>query len=201
MHRLPISTTSPELITNGKLTPPPLSHPHPSLLNSATATASELGNYDARELGYDRIALSLDQIEFLGDAQVRSTAKKQILGNDAVVWCYVGRRESSADASSSSLPNDSFPVIQSYLDVILHGCHDVGGDNFVKSFLETTEGWGEESGSFLDDRAEPAYVRASAVAARSAILNDRALKAVRPDELDNRVPCPTIVGRYVTNWY
>ena len=122
-------------------------------------------------------------------------AKEQFFGDNAVVWCYVGRRDLSADTPSSSLPNDSFPVIQSYLDVILHGCRDVGGDDFVKAFLSSTEGWGEEPGSFLDDRAEPAYVRASAVAARSAILIDKALKAVRSDELDNRVPCPTIVGR------
>ena len=51
----------------------------------------------------------------------------------------------------------------------------------------TTKGWGKEEGSFVDDRALPAYVRASEAAAARAARWDELLKAECPEALGARV--------------
>lgn len=53
------------------------------------------------------------------------------------------------------------PILRSYLDCVLAGYHDLGGADAVAAFVDTTTGW---ETPILDDRSEPRYVRAVAVA-------------------------------------
>lgn len=77
------------------------------------------------------------------------------------------------DAQGASGPNDMFlfrakpryygwgdaenPILQSYVDCVLKGFHDFWGEEGVRHFIETTEGWHVP---ILADRDAPRYPRA-----------------------------------------
>lgn len=58
------------------------------------------------------------------------------------VWAYVPL------SCNLHTPSRAFPICESYLDVVLHGCLEWGGEQLALSFCETTAGWSE---NFLDD--------------------------------------------------
>jgi hypothetical protein len=58
------------------------------------------------------------------------------------VWAYVPLK------CNLHTPSRAFPICESYLDVVLHGCLEWGGEQLALSFCETTAGWSE---NFLDD--------------------------------------------------
>jgi hypothetical protein len=68
------------------------------------------------------------------------------------------------------------------------GCLEYG-EEFARDFLSLTSGWEGDGqrGVFLNDRASPAYVRASAAAAARAEECDRMLAGLVPDALAKRV--------------
>ena len=136
---------------------------------------SELPKYDEREIGYDRIPVDVAHVALCSEESVID-----VLGADANVWVYVG--------AAATEPSANFPVIQSYLDVILLGCKVTGGAAFVADFLRTTVGWGSEQGCFVDDRdaTPPGYVRASADALALREEWDAAIKAQQPAAFEAR---------------
>jgi len=67
--------------------------------------------------------------------------------SQAKIWLYVVRRPQK--------PTEEFPILQTYVDVILSGCLEIGED-FAVEFVRTTYGWGHP---WCDDRASPKYVR------------------------------------------
>lgn len=147
----------------------------------------ELPNFDAREIGYKRVLLTpLTRVELTSGEDV-----SMCLGKDAKIWCYVA----PDDGKALSVPNSSYPVIQTYLDVILDGCRSVGGEPFAKQFIATTTGWGSESGSFLNDRENPGYIRYSEVASAGADMWDKMLAETKPEVLAMRTPGPEPVKR------
>jgi hypothetical protein len=128
--------------------------------------AADLHKYDAREIGYERVRVApLDRVVLPGGGDPEA-----LLGKDAYVWCYVSPAVKSIDGTPAPwpVPNAAFPVIQSYLDVILDGCWTVGGEDLARNFLLTTHGWSAARGAFLDDRRAPGYVRSSPAAAAKA---------------------------------
>ncbi len=66
---------------------------------------------------------------------------------DGTVWVYVANR------IQHSIPE--FPIVQTYIDVILAGCLEESED-FARRFIRTTTGW---ENHWLNDRARPVYVR------------------------------------------
>ena len=73
-------------------------------------------------------------------------------------------------------PDAQYPILQSYVDTILRGCLDIGGEDFAKEFIEGTKGWnpGELSeyaltngpvkeSCWINDRKEPRYSRGDPV--------------------------------------
>lgn len=53
-------------------------------------------------------------------------------------------------------PSEACPVLLSYIDVVLQGYLREFGEEGVRRFFETTDGW---DAPVLDDRAEPVYPR------------------------------------------
>ncbi len=53
-------------------------------------------------------------------------------------------------------PCDQFPILMSYLDVVVQGYHRVFGTEGVDRFFATTDGW---DSPILNDRAAPRYPR------------------------------------------
>lgn len=91
-------------------------------------------NFDARELEYERVQLSPDQIRPLATGQPLPTGD---------FWVYL-----PAPASSPH------PIAQSYLDVTLRGCLAIG-EAFAEHFLHHTHSWKPR----LNDRDNPLYPR------------------------------------------
>ena len=91
---------------------------------------------DQREWAYDRIPAT--------DA-VAHPVKHQI---DIAVYAVPESRHSA--------PSEVFPILMSYLDVVVQGyLHEFGPEGATR-FFDTTDGW---DAPILDDRARPRYPR------------------------------------------
>mmetsp|Transcript_26150 Transcript_26150/g.39429 ORF Transcript_26150/g.39429 Transcript_26150/m.39429 type:complete len:271 (+) Transcript_26150:134-946(+) len=116
--------------------------------------------------------------------------------SDIAVWVYIQNEESK--------PNPSFPITQSYVDIIMRGCLTVSKE-FARKFLQTTHGWwndGELDGirrntndegarqhhTWVDDRQSPMYVRAdSDFSIEHGDAIDRLIEEHHPHALEKRV--------------
>ena len=124
-------------------------------------TEEQLEQFDKREKNYDRVKVELENVEqipFLPDeANDDNHAVFEAKLSDAIsnvfVWIYVQKRPLAAD--------DTHPIAQSYVDIILRGCLSVS-EAFARSFIDTTHGWDSDhpEGNWVDDRHDPIYVRA-----------------------------------------
>ena len=102
----------------------------------ARVPEAEWDALDEREKGYDRITIPGDRINHNDPA-------------DITVITYQSRVPRDG--------NNDFPILQSYLDVVLKGFCDHYGDAGLQHFLNTTDGWGAPINR---DRARPIYPRA-----------------------------------------
>jgi hypothetical protein len=102
--------------------------------------------FDRREQGYGRHQLDLSHVttvpflndEFYADPhhEVFLDAKETNSNDNVKIWVYVPK--------DSQPPTEEHPIVQSYVDTILRGCLNVGGEEFARSFIETTKGWHPE---------------------------------------------------------
>jgi tetratricopeptide (TPR) repeat protein len=106
----------------------------------------ELAQLDNRETGYERVevdphdvmlydpsateanAVSPNAIRYLKEDTAFDDGRKQI-------WAYVPRVE------NRKLADQDHPVCQTYVDTVLAGCFEVGGQEFVEDFVRTTFCW------------------------------------------------------------
>ena len=140
---------------------------------------AELRKLDARESGYQRVRLPTEHLAPFGDPSLPSP-----LPPGEKVWVYV------SDTDDPATPD--FPLIQSYIDVILLGAAEISA-RFVERFVATTAGWGGADGDgdgsggcWLDDRAKPGYVRADEKALERASEFDGLLRRLVPDAFRRR---------------
>lgn len=105
---------------------------------------ADMSNFDVREKGYVRIEVPITEIEAVG---------WQRLPEAAHIWTYVPVL--SVDHNGSGVPGQGlpepdamFPLLQSYIDVVVEGGLEYGQD-FAREILETTDGW---SHFWLNDR-------------------------------------------------
>ncbi|MCH8551180.1 MAG: gamma-glutamylcyclotransferase [Natronospirillum sp.] len=91
-------------------------------------------HFDAREVEYERVQLSADQ--------VRPLASERPLPNGDI-WVYIPPARHSPH-----------PIAQSYLDVALRGCLTIS-EAFAEHFLQHTHSWKPR----LNDRNQPLYPR------------------------------------------
>ena len=109
-----------------------------------------LEGFDRREVGYDRVEVDRDCIELIppqsseGDeAHVNET--HHVLLNiqmNEKIWVYVPQETYCAEA------NEDHPILQSYVDTVMQGCLEWGGERMAKKFVATTNHW---SPYFLND--------------------------------------------------
>jgi hypothetical protein len=161
-------------------------------------TPTELEDLDRREANYDRRLIQLDnidQVPFLDEEEHydedHPVFEAQDEENDKVtedmvkVWVYIQQNPIPADPSH--------PIPQTYVDVMLRGCLHVGGEEFARSFIETTSGWhgdakDTENEHWVDDREDPLYIRADAeFSAQNGERMDELLEDKKPVAFENRV--------------
>jgi hypothetical protein len=99
----------------------------------------DMSKFDEREVGYARVEVKLADIEALG---------WQRLPESGHVWVYVPARPGSAPGEGLPDPDPDFPLLQSYIDVVVEGGLEYGTD-YAREILETTDGW---SRYWLNDR-------------------------------------------------
>lgn len=149
-------------------------------------TDQQLSDLDEREVGYDRLPVPLEDIEmvdFLDEEKFYNhehpvfLAKENKLDGNAVnVWMYMHSNPTFAD--------QSHPIAQSYVDIIIRGCLRISRD-FAESFIETTDGWQSGEQHWVEDRDDPLYVRADPVySSEHGHKIDKILDAVDDIDLD-----------------
>lgn len=157
----------------------------------------DLCKFDDREKGYSRVCLEpiqVSPVQTLKENYLSSVNDQQsplVDANDddgrTKIWAYLPEKYLPA--------NDDFPIVQSYVDTILRGCIDVGGEAFAKEFIQKTSGWDpqdlhedsylsvEQSSStkksfWVNDRENPIYTRGDAMhSRRNAEKFDHLLRA------------------------
>ncbi|WP_162062516.1 gamma-glutamylcyclotransferase family protein [Vibrio taketomensis] len=110
---------------------------------------TQLSEFDLRERGYQRIAISARDLEC-----------QLSLGDTDKVWIYVTEQAIPPCAMS--------PIVQSYVDTVLTGCLEIS-EQFAKQFIEHTIGWHHP---LENDRSQPKYSRVAGVTNQHRIKID-----------------------------
>jgi cation transport regulator ChaC len=98
------------------------------------------------------------------------------------VWVYI--------PNNGVYANDKYPIMQSYLDIIIRGCLNISEDFAIK-YLETTHGFDVHDQSpqyvWIDDRQDPHYVRADKDWSKTmGSVADDMLKKIHPRAVEKR---------------
>lgn len=94
----------------------------------------EMPNFDRREVGYEKVKVPLDMLVFHPEISGTSEQTKFTFGPEDTVWLYVPLATHYAD--------ENHPLLQSYVDTVLQGCLEWGGEPMAESFIISTSGWG-----------------------------------------------------------
>jgi hypothetical protein len=114
---------------------------------------SMIPGFDRREVGYEKVAVPPKYLLFhetvlrgdRGDDAHdgdRPTNHRFALSSTDRVWLYVPL------PSHRKAADENHPLLQSYVDTVLQGCLEWGGQTMAETFLQTTGGW---STYFLND--------------------------------------------------
>eukprot|EP00529_Nitzschia_sp_RCC80_P007269 CAMPEP_0113493324 /NCGR_PEP_ID=MMETSP0014_2-20120614/28534_1 /TAXON_ID=2857 /ORGANISM="Nitzschia sp." /LENGTH=1368 /DNA_ID=CAMNT_0000387185 /DNA_START=104 /DNA_END=4210 /DNA_ORIENTATION=- /assembly_acc=CAM_ASM_000159 len=119
---------------------------------------SMIPDFDRREVGYKKVAIPLKFLTFDEDKEDHGNShdasrsakytnlmhrlnKSDIQETDNI-WIYVPLQDYSKPA------DENHPLLQSYVDTVLQGCLEWGGQTMAEDFIRTTGGW---STYFLND--------------------------------------------------
>ncbi len=100
---------------------------------------NDLAKFDAREHGYARVEVPRDDIE---------PVSWQRLPEAGTIWVYIPVGPDGEAGVGLPPPDAQYPLLQSYIDVVVEGGLEYGQD-FAREALETTDGW---SDYWLNDR-------------------------------------------------
>ncbi|KAL3916266.1 MAG: hypothetical protein SGILL_005253 [Bacillariaceae sp.] len=103
-------------------------------------TQAMMPGFDRREVGYEKVRIPLECCQ-ADDGDNAPLWYKQ-LGPKDRLWLYVPL------ASSCKAADENHPLLQSYVDTVLQGCLEWGGETVADTFIQTTGGW---STYFLND--------------------------------------------------
>jgi len=140
---------------------------------------NDLPAFDARESGYARIEVPRDDIEAL------SWERLPLQGR---IWVYIPEIPGRPPGVDLPQPNASFPLLQSYIDVVMEGGLEYGS-GFAKEIIETTAGW---SSDWLNDRA---FGRRPWMLGRRYSVVDGLLAALAPHFGDRLFPEQYVIKR------
>lgn len=102
---------------------------------------SMVRDFDRREVGYQRLSIPLDFLQFHSDKACKRQTNFKLKGNERI-WIYVPSPSQCLHA------DENHPLLQSYVDTVLQGCLEWGGEKMVEDFILMTGGW---SIFFLND--------------------------------------------------
>ena len=119
----------------------------------------DMAKYDAREQGYARVEVPRDDIE---------AVSWQRLPETGTIWVYVPVGPDGRAGVGLPQPDAQYPLLQSYIDVVVEGGLEYGED-FAREAIETTGGWSEY---WLNDRelARRPWVRDPELSAVDTLL-------------------------------
>jgi hypothetical protein len=99
----------------------------------------DMAAYDAREAGYARVSVPPALVEAVG---------WQRLPERGMIWTYVPIGIGGEPGLELPAPSAAYPMLQSYIDVVLRGALEYGPE-FARELIETTSDW---SPYWLNDR-------------------------------------------------
>lgn len=102
-------------------------------------TGDDMAAFDGREAGYVRLEVPR------GDIQSLSWER---LPERGTIWVYVPEVAGRPPGSGLPLPSASFPMLESYIDVVIEGGMEYG-PAYARELIETTRNW---SAYWLNDR-------------------------------------------------
>jgi len=100
---------------------------------------NDMSAFDEREKGYVRVEVPRALIE---------AVSWQPLPAQGTVWVYVPKAEGKAPGEGLPVPDAKFPLVESYIDVVIEGGLEYGPE-FAREIIETTRDW---SPYWLNDR-------------------------------------------------
>ena len=100
---------------------------------------SDMTPFDAREKGYVRLEVPLAMVQ---------QVSWQPVPQDVKVWVYVPVGEGGKPGEGLAPPSAAFPLLESYIDVVIDGALEFGPE-YAREFVETTRDWSE---FWLNDR-------------------------------------------------
>jgi hypothetical protein len=101
--------------------------------------AADLGKFDKREGGYQRVEVPRAKIEAVG---------WQPLPAAGHFWIYVPRAVAQGTAATFHAPDADYPIVESYVDIVVEGGLEYSPE-FAREIIATTDGW---SRFWLNDR-------------------------------------------------
>ena len=132
-----------------------------------------LAEFDKRESEYDREELDSKDFTLLGRGVLEEIIP------ESKIWVYIPQEPKFPTASS--------PIQQSYVDVVIAGCLEIGeelgiGEEFAVEMIKTTIYW---DGPWVDDRNNPGYY--GTIKGLPIEKIDRILKKVILEEFGKRI--------------
>lgn len=100
---------------------------------------NDMSAFDEREKGYVRVEVPLALIEAVSWLPIPT---------QGTVWVYVPKTEGKAPGEGLAVPNARYPLVESYIDVVIEGGLEYGPE-FAREIIETTRDW---SPYWLNDR-------------------------------------------------
>jgi hypothetical protein len=100
---------------------------------------NDMSAFDAREKGYVRVEVPRALME---------AVSWQPLPAQGTIWVYVPKAQDKAPGEGLPVPDARFPLVESYIDVVVEGALEYGPE-FAREVIETTRDW---SPYWLNDR-------------------------------------------------
>ena len=113
----------------------------PTTINGVlyAVAGDDMSKFDAREVGYARVEVPHEKIEALS---------WQSIPKDGRIWVYVPVRPGHDPGVDPPQVDAAYPLLESYIDVVIEGCLEYGPD-YARELIETTSGWSQY---WLNDR-------------------------------------------------
>lgn len=139
----------------------------------------DMAAFDAREKGYVRVEVPRPDIQAISWERLPTQGK---------IWVYIPDLPGKPPGVDLPRPSPSYPLLESYIDVVIEGGLEYGPE-FAREIIETTTGW---SRYWLNDRQ---LARRPWVFDKHYKAVDELLAALAPDFSDRLFP-----GQYAAQY-